>query len=350
MHKIITVILITITVSAGFSLIKNRISREPASRRVPPTSIPVSSSTPFSASISPIPSSQNTPQQGTGKIYKPGSYNESISVDGRIRTYALYIPKGYSFSRRYPLVAVFHGGGGDGRKIASQTGFPTKADQEGFIAVFPDGIDNHWDDGRDVIVPPINDVKFVRTLVMHLQTKLLIDENKVYATGVSNGGILTHRLACEMANVFAAIGADVGSLATNMLSRCSPSNPIAVAVIQGTRDPIVPISGGMVTIGIGGRVESAENAMHFWASKNGCASPPVVTNLPPRVQDGTRVTQTHYAACSAHGEVTYYIVDGMGHLWPPKSQVTRGGAAGPPSANIDATEVFWEFFKTHAKK
>lgn len=287
--------------------------------------------------------------QVESSLYRAGDYSESIAVDGQKRTYVLHVPTGYVVSNRYPLVAVFHGGGGEGKKIASQTGFPPKADQEGFIAVFPDGINQHWDDGRDVIIPPVNDVKFVRTLIEHLKTKLSIDQNKIYAVGVSNGGILSHRLGCEMADVFAAIGADVGSLATNMVSRCNPQNSIAVAVIQGTKDPFVPIGGGKVSIGIGGFVESAESSMQWWASKNGCQSAPIVTNLPPHISDGTSVTKKHYAQCRDHAEVTYYLVNGMGHLWPPKSQVTRG-AAGPPSQNIDATAVFWEFFKAHPKK
>ena len=186
-------------------------------------------------------------------------------------------------------------------------------------------------------------------LIDQLTSRLSIDQKRIYATGVSNGGIMSHRLACEMADVIAAIGADVGSLATNMMSHCNPQNPIAIAVIQGTKDPILPIDGGKVSIGIGGFVQSATDTMKFWISKNGCTSPATVTNLPPLVQDGTHVVKTHYAQCRDHSEVSYYIVEGMGHLWPPKSQVTRA-AAGPPSQNIDATAVFWDFFKTHAKK
>ncbi|TSC77521.1 MAG: polyhydroxybutyrate depolymerase, partial [Parcubacteria group bacterium Gr01-1014_33] len=254
-------------------------------------------------------------------------------------------------------VALFHGGGGSGQKIASQTGFAAKADQEGFILVAPDGIANNWNDGRDTTdayKQGVDDVKFIRTLIETLKTKLSIDQNQIYATGVSNGGIFSHHLGCEMADVFAAIAPDVGSLATNLAPRCNPQNPISVVVIQGTEDPFIPINGGdtknkrFKNMGDGGLVLSAQDAMKFWASKNGCNLTPAVTNLPPQVNDGTNVTKKHYTNCRNNVEVAYYIVNGMGHTWPPKSPQVPF-VSGPSTKNIDATEVFWEFFKTHAK-
>ncbi|TSC77495.1 MAG: polyhydroxybutyrate depolymerase [Parcubacteria group bacterium Gr01-1014_33] len=333
MKKIITFVLILIILAAGTFVVKNRILKKRTE--------------------------QTTPSSPTGAAYGPGDYSDSLTVDGRSRTYHFRIPTGYTSSKQYPLVAVFHGGAGSGKKIASQTGFPAKADKEGFIAVFPDGIEHNWNDGRDTAdayKQGVDDVKFVRTLIEHLKSKLPIDSKKIFATGVSNGGMFSHRLGCEMADVFAAIAPDVGSLATNLAPRCSPQNPISVVVIQGTEDLFIPINGGdtkhkkFPRLGDGGLVLSAEDAMKFWASKNGCSMTPAITNLPLQVNDGTSVVKTSYTQCRDNSEVTYYIVNGMGHMWPPKSQVTNVSVSGPPSQNIDATEVFWEFFKTHPKQ
>src|SRR3990167_1552437 len=140
-----------------------------------------------------------------GESYLSGDYKESMTVDGRERTYLLHIPAGFDAAKKYPLVLGFHGGNGTGEKFARQTGFKEKADAEGFIAVFPDGIENNWNDGRgttDAEKQGVDDIKFLRSLVGRLQEKLPIDAKRIYATGVSNGGIFSHRLACDMADVF----------------------------------------------------------------------------------------------------------------------------------------------------
>ncbi|MDP3795339.1 MAG: PHB depolymerase family esterase [bacterium] len=286
---------------------------------------------------------------------KPGDWRQSLIVDGRTRTYLLRIPQGYSTQQRYPLVAVFHGGGGSGEKIAAQTGFAAKADQEGFIAVFPDGVRHNWNDGRDTTdayKQGVDDIAFVRALIARLSGEFPVDPKRIYAAGVSNGGIFSHRLACEMADVFAAVGPVVGPIATKLAPRCNPSGPVALVGIQGVADPGIPINGGeqggFGGLGDGGVVESAAATMQFWAQKNGCAREPRVTDIPPRVNDGTRVTHYAYEACRGNGTVHYYVVEGMGHGWPPKRpQAPR--LAGPTSQNISATDVIWEFFKSHPK-
>jgi len=295
---------------------------------------------------------QKTPIQN---LYKSGDYKESITVDGRVRTYLLHIPANYEPSKLYSLVAVFHGGGGSGEKIASQTGFAAKADKEGFITAFPDGIAHNWNDGRDTtdaFKQGVDDVKFVRMLIENIKGKLPIDSNKIYATGVSNGGIFSHRLGCEMSDVFAAVGPVVGPIATNLVPWCNPAEPVSVVGIQGTADPGIPIQGGeqggFGGLGDGGFVESADATMRLWAQKNGCGEKPQVTDMPPKVNDGTRVKRYAYDTCRSGAAVYYYIVEGMGHGWPPKRpQAPR--LAGPTSQNINATDVIWEFFKAHSK-
>lgn len=285
------------------------------------------------------------------ELRSPGDYQQSIVVDNRERAYILHIPAAFDPNKSYPLIMGFHGGGGSGQKFSRQTKFNVYADREGFIAVYPDGIEHNWNDGRgttDAEKLGVDDVKLVRTLTEHLKGELPIDAKRVYATGVSNGGIFSQRLACEMPDVFAAIGSDVGPIAANIAPKCNPSKPISVAAIQGTADPLIPINGGAVEGGDGGLVESAENTMNLWASKNNCSTARR-ERLPILADDGTAVGKTAYSDCSDNTEVVYYIVNGMGHTWPPKEGKVKL-ISGPASGNIDATNVFWEFFKEHPKK
>jgi polyhydroxybutyrate depolymerase len=194
----------------------------------------------------------------------------------------------------------------------------------------------------------------VRALIETLKTKLSLDEKRIYAAGVSNGGFFSHRIACESADIFAAVGVVAAAIPTKLAPKCAQGEPISIIAIQGTRDPGVPINGGEMTgilgiLGHGGIVESARSTREFWASKNGCESSPAVSPLPRLVEDGTSVTEYTYQTCNGKTAVHYYIVEGMGHGWPPKRpQAPR--VSGPTSHNINATEIIWEFFKTHPKQ
>lgn len=300
------------------------------------------------------PRGQNPLQSASA--YTAGDYREHLTIDGRTRTYLLHIPVGYTPSNQYPLVALFHGGGGSGAKIAGQTNFPEKADKEGFILLAPDGIAHNWNDGRDTTdayKQGVDDIAFIRALMKNLTNTLPIDQNRIYATGVSNGGIFSERLGCEMADVFAVIGPVVGPIATLLAPKCNPSAPISVVGIQGVADPGIPIGGGeqggFGGFGDGGFVESADATMRLWAGKNECPTTPIISDLPPAVHDGTRVKKYTYTPCRNATEINYYIVEGMGHGWPPRPP-DAPRLAGPTSHNINATEVIWEFFKTHRKQ
>lgn len=281
-----------------------------------------------------------------------GDYRQSLTVQKRTRTYLLHLPKGYTVEQVYPLVFLFHGGAGSGSKIAGQTGFSDYADREGFVAVYPDGIKHNWNDGRDTTdayKAGADDIGFVRALVAELTRQYRVDEKRIFAAGVSNGGFFTQRLACEMADVFAAVGTVSASMPTKLAPRCNPSVPVSALVIQGTADPGIPIGGGVITgFGDGGVVESAENTLKLWVLKNACLGAPQKEMLPPTVNDGTRVERTLHESCQNGTAVAYYIIHGMGHGWPPKRpQAPR--VAGPTSQNIDATQTIWQFFKTHPK-
>ncbi len=300
-------------------------------------------------------SSAALPSHTPGTAYTAGTYGGSLmAADGRTRTYVLHVPAGYSADRTYPLVLVFHGGYGTGREIERDTGFDAKADAEGFIVAYPDGIDSNWNDGRGTADPDIDDVGFVRQLVTSLESQLSVDEARIYATGLSNGGMFTQRLGCELADVLAAIGPAAGPMPAPLLATCRPAQPIAVIGIQGGADPIVPLGGGTVKsiallgIGKGGEVASATETMRLWAHANGCNAPATISHPAPIVDDGTSLDIHTYTGCKGSADVVYYIVQGMGHNWPPKRLLSL--ITGPSSRNLHATDVIWAFFKAHPKR
>lgn len=269
---------------------------------------------------------------------------QQLSIGGIVRrTYELHVPVRQT-RIFFPLVLLFHGGGGTGKTILSRTNFALKADAEGFIVAAPDGIYGGWNDGRGTVNPNIDDVGFVRELISSLKSQLPIDVTRIYATGISNGGMFTARLACELSDVLTAIATVAGPLPAN-LSRSHPT-PIAVLGIQGDADPRLPFDGTRAN-SKAGQINSVVDTMNFWASINSCNLTPIIKHLPSTVNDGTSINQFTYSCGSA--EVVYYIVHGMGHTWPPHPPEKFEFEAGLTSQNINATDVIWDFFSRHSR-
>jgi len=270
----------------------------------------------------------------------------TLRVDGVSRGFLMYLPSTYRAGRPVPLVLVFHGGGGRASGIAPHTGFSRLAEQEGFVAVYPDGLEGRWNDGRGYAATH-DDVGFVRALLDTLERELSIDPRRVYATGISNGAMFSYRLACDLPGVFAAVAPVAGALPVDLAPSCRHTDPVSVLAMQGTADPLMPYAGG----GVGrrpGRVLSAEQSVDFWATLDGCAERALVTpeaDLSP--DDGTRVRRTTFNGCRDDGSVELYTVEGGGHTWPGGPPV--GGSVGRVSRDIDATPVIWSFFAQHPR-
>ena len=251
-----------------------------------------------------------------------------LSFQGMDRTYLLHIPTGAG-SAAVPLVLAFHGGSQTAAQMEAMTGFSALADREGFVVAYPQGIENSWADGRGTTPADkkhIDDVGFARAMVADIVKRAPINSRRIYATGPSNGGILSNRLGCEMAVTLASIGSVIGTIASNVAPGCKPSSAIAVVGIQSVNDPLVPFNGGQVKegarIGEGGNVESARATQELWRDANGCGAQPGVTNLPVRVNDGTSVVRRQYSGCKQGSDVVWYEIQGGGHRWPPHTATT----------------------------
>lgn len=283
---------------------------------------------------------------------RPEYSTETIHVGDTARTYLLYTPKLSKKGKRLPLVFVFHGGGTPAERMIRYTEMNVIADREGFIVVYPKGTGNFWNDGRER-APKADDVGFIRALIGHLQKTLPVDPRRIYATGFSNGGMMTQRLACELPDKFAAIASLAASLPEKIASQCRPHSLISVAMIHGTDDPLVPYHGGPLppTSSIGGSVWPVSSTILFWATHNKCSRKPNTGYLPDKdAGDGTRVRRERYVRCANATQVVLFTLEGGGHTWPGANQYLPERMIGRTSMDFKGSEIIWNFFKQQSSK
>jgi len=282
-----------------------------------------------------------------------GTLFREIAVAGVTRTYRLHLPRGMPRASVLPLVLVFHGGRSTAAAMERLTRFSLLADREHFIVVYPQGLSNHWNDGRDPDVvgarADVDDVQFVGAMTDELVREGLVDRKRVYATGLSNGGIFSHYLAARLSDRITAIAAVAGGLAYRFLPAFRPEAPVSVLILHGTEDPFVPIGGGEVR-GRRGRLIPTRQAIESWVKANGCSGPAKTHDLADTdPSDGCRITSTIWSGGRDGTDVIYDEVQGGGHTWPGAAQSLPPMIVGRTCRDLDATAAIWEFFKRHRK-
>lgn len=277
----------------------------------------------------------------------------AISVGGLQRIFYLHVPTG--LGARPGAVLVFHGGGGGtGEAMLERNPMVGQADAGKFIAVFPEAYDGNWTDGRIATQSGPDDVAYVRALVAYLTQTYGVDPGRVFATGISNGGIFTHKLACDAPGLIRAIAPVAGNMPDALLPVCNPGRGTPVMMFNGTADPFMPYAGGlpenrrMIERAQGGpltdTMASSEATAAFWARINGCggASTRDLANVS---DDGTTVTEFNYSCGS--NDVLLYRINGGGHTWPGTTVRIAARLNGPTSMDIDATGTMVAFFRTY---
>jgi polyhydroxybutyrate depolymerase len=279
----------------------------------------------------------------------PGDHVRAVTVDGWQRTYLVHVPPGYSLEKPTPVVLAFHGAGMNGRSMRWVSGLDEKADEVGFVAVYPDGTGlgplRTWNSGgfpgaRGDLRP--DDLKFTGALLDDLGTVLRIDPKRVYATGLSNGGMMCHRLAAELPDRIAAVAAVAGTLAVDDVR---PSRPVPVLHFHGTADSIVPWRGpGGGTPGFLS-FKSVKETVRIWCEADGCPAEPVLMDEPDTAEDGTTVVRRTYGPGRAGSEVVLVTIRDGGHTWPGREPPF--GIGGLSTHDIRANDLLWEFFEKH---
>jgi polyhydroxybutyrate depolymerase len=281
----------------------------------------------------------------------------TLPVDGTEREYLLHAPSTLPADRSSPLVFVFHGGRGTAAGMMALSRFNAVADREGLLVVYPQGIDGGWNDGRNTNVSQahrdnVNDLAFFDALLARLSGQYRVDPKRVFATGISNGGIFSHYLAANRAQKIAAIAPIVGGIAHPFDQQFRPAAPVSVLVIQGSADPLVPYEGGKITAGDGkdrGSVISTDAAAKLWVQANGADPEPEISQLPDRdPADGCRTQVFKWTRGQDGSAVWLYRVQGGGHTWPGGTQYLPRRFIGRVTNDFDSNEI-WAFFKQHPK-
>ncbi len=281
---------------------------------------------------------------GSGTVRPaPGDYMRTLRVDGAERRYLLHVPPRLGASAA-AVVVMLHGSGGTGRQLAAGTGFSAEANRRGFIVLYPDGIDRHWNDGRQA--GGADDVAFIRALLDSVAPALGGDARRYYAAGISNGAMFAHRLACDLPGRFAAIASVAGAVPEELAPRCTAIPATSVIAFNGTADRLVHYErdGG----GVGGLLGAVESATH-WAEIAHCATPPAHALEPDRAPaDGTRVRLTQWSGCDTGTAVVLYTIEAGGHNWPGAARV-RIPLLGRTTRDMSATRTIGAFFSAHRR-
>ncbi|RDH85248.1 MAG: hydrolase [endosymbiont of Galathealinum brachiosum] len=271
----------------------------------------------------------------------------TITVDGLQREFHIYQPQ--NINTPVPLLMVFHGGGGNAEKMRDVSQFDVIAGREKFIVVYAQSHKGHWNDGRKSTSDGVNDIAYVNAIISLLVDNEEVDKSSVFATGISNGGFFTQRLACESSS-FKAYASVVATMGLSLYQSCKPSNAINILMINGREDTFVPWGGGEVKKGWfrgkGGKIVSVDKMMAFWRSHNQCERQRRMQLENKDTQDNTLVTQVSYNSCRDGVTLQQLDIEGGGHIWPGYPLKFFGRRLlGNSSMDIDASEEIWGFFE-----
>lgn len=266
--------------------------------------------------------------------------------DRRERSFHLYVPPSLP-PGPCPLVLVLHGGGGHATQTERWLDWDRLADREGFIVCYPDGVDHHWNDGRVFEkASEADDAAFLATVIDMVSAAQPVDPKRVYATGVSNGGFMSHTLGNRFPQKLAAIAPVIGGISPEV-AKDFGTGALPVLIIQGTADPLVPYGGGPLALGRGSCIDTVE-AAKLWAKRNCCTTDrEEELRADVIVDDGCRVRIREWSGGEA--PVALVTIEGGGHTWPGGSQYLPAFLVGTVCRDFDATEEIWTFFRLHPR-
>jgi len=294
----------------------------------------------------------------------PGDHALTLQVGSLERHYLLHVPPQCDGRRPVPVVIMFHGGGGTGSGAMRESGWADKADQEGFLAVFPEAMPPDptkparfrtngqvWNDGSGRFhagEKNIPDVAFIDAMLDDLIARCNVDRRRIYATGFSNGASMTFRVGAELSERIAAIAPFAGAL---WIRQPKPARPVSLYYITGDADPLNPLEGGAPRFATGGA--SRDMAAHpkppvrahvtTWIRLLGCPAEPQQTLASPGV------TTEVYGGGRDGSEVRFTVIQDHGHVWPGGRNQLPESLVGPASDKFKATDAIWEFFRAHAR-
>ncbi|MGZ4054779.1 MAG: T9SS type A sorting domain-containing protein [Bacteroidia bacterium] len=262
---------------------------------------------------------------------------DSIMSGGIYRNYRLYIPAAYTGTTARPLVFDLHGYTSNAAAEQLYSNFMPIADTANVLFVYPNGTllsgEPYWNAGFGTAV---DDIGFISNLIDTLETQYNIDHNMVYSCGMSNGGYMSHTLACALNNKIAAIASVTGTMTTLQYSTCVPNRPVPVMQVSGTADPTVTYTGMTGSLAI-------DTLVHYWVTNDHCNTTPVFTAVPNiNTTDGCTAEHYVYNGGDLGSTVEFYKIIGGGHTWPGSPYII-----GVTNEDFNASAEIWRFFRKY---
>ncbi len=270
---------------------------------------------------------------------QPRQIKETMQVDGIKRSFLTYIPAVPDKDYKMPLIISLHGGFASPEGQFHLADFRPIADTDKFIVICP-ASKHIFHDGRDN--KGIDDVKFIDQIITYAINTYHADPQRVYVTGISNGGFMTSRLACELSTRIAAIAVVAGTM--NADEGYAPVKPMPVIYMHGTKDPVFSNKGGKI---FGRQVYSQDQVLKIWADLDKCDQIPVTTTIPDIAHDSTSVVKQEYNNPATGFKVIGYTINNGGHTWPGGWQYLPKFIIGKTTKNLNACKVIWDFFRQY---
>ena len=265
------------------------------------------------------------------------TYLDSVLSNGIYRRFRTYVPNIYDVTNPTPLVINLHGFGSNSLQQQSYGNFMPIADTANFIIVHPDGLtlfgSPFWNAG---ITSTPNDIEFISNLIDYLKTKFAIDTKRIYSCGMSNGGIMSYYLACNLFNRIAAIASVTGTMFQSWFENCSPPRPFPVMEIHGTDDTTVPYDGA-------GSFSSIDSVIKKWVKHNNCNSTAITYSVPNiNSVDNSYAVSYKYTGGNLGSSVELYKVFDGSHSWPGAPAIFTN-----TNLDFDASAEIWRFFRQY---
>lgn len=273
-------------------------------------------------------------------LFSQQTITKSMMHDGKERSYITYIPDNYTGDTAVPLVFNFHGYTSNATEQMWYGDFRAIADTAGFIIVHPEGTllngSTHWNVGGWTLGSTTDDVGFTAAMIDALAEQYNIDLDRVYSTGMSNGGFMSFLLACQLGDKIAAVASVTGSMTPQIFDNCNPTHPTPILQVHGLADPVVPYIGAAWT-------KPINDVLAYWTAYNHCSNIPIVAAVPnTSLLDGSTVKHELYEGGDNGTIVEHYKITGGGHTWPGTASNSLG-----TNQDFDASLEIWKFFSRY---
>ncbi|MBA4029414.1 MAG: polyhydroxybutyrate depolymerase [Planctomyces sp.] len=281
----------------------------------------------------------------------PGDHTRTLMMGDQKRTFVVHVPPHHDSGKPSPIVLALHGAAMDAAMMAGFSGLNRKSDEAGFIVVYPNGLGvgpfRKWNAGGfsgKLAEGKADDVAFIDKLLDDIASLVKVDEQRVYACGMSNGGMMCYRLASELSDRIASIAPVAGTI---VIEESRPKRPVPVIHFHGSKDNIVPFEIPKGTSPSFIKLQSVEDSIQTWVKLNDCDETPTTDTI-SKDGDEMKVTRKSYRGGKEGSEVVLIVIEEGGHTWP--GQTPSVGFIGKSVKTVSANDLIWEFFQKHPLK